>query len=103
MEKLSAGLWGREKGDEAQHIASGLEVPAAEPESSERSQAILEGHRGKEETGHSYSPQEPVSYHGLLPSAAPSAQTAETTSLSVILFSCDLNKALDGNKAVVFL
>lgn len=103
MEKLSAGLWDRERGAEAQHSTSGLEVPAAEPESSERSQAILERHRGKEETGRSYSPQEPVSYHGLLPSAAPPAQTAETTSLSAILFSCDLNKALGGNKAVVFL
>lgn len=39
----------------------------------------------------------------LVSQTAGPAQAAESTSPSVALLSCDLNKAVDGNKTVVFL
>lgn len=100
---LWAGPQDREQGAEAQHIASGLEVSAAEPESLRKKTNHFKRAQRRRENQCNYRSQQSVSYHGLLPSAAGSAQISETTSLSVTLLSCDLNKALDGNEAVVFL
>lgn len=94
----------QDRGAEAQHFTSDLEVSAAEPESLRRKEEkTFQKGTEEERKGCSCWPQWSVSCHRLLPSAAGPAQAAESTSPSVALLSCDLNKALDGNKTVVFL
>lgn len=67
---------------------------------SERRQTISKGHRIKNSASIGSHSQSCIM--GCCLQLPVQLRHSETTSLSVTLLSCDLNKALDGNKAVVF-